>query len=116
MSIAQLLARLVGRQEPAPVDHDEMLRLVDAGNCRIVDVREPHEFSAGHIPGATNHPLSNFDPRRLDEGRPVILVCQAGGRSAKALQKALEAGCRNIRHYPPGTGGWKARGGDMSKD
>ena len=39
-----------------------------------------------------------------------MLVCQAGGRSLKALNAALAAGVADIRHYAPGTGGWRARG------
>jgi rhodanese-related sulfurtransferase len=95
---------------PTEVGHDAMIALQSDGGA-IVDVREPHEYLAGHIPGAINLPLSSFDPGDLPKGRPVVLVCQAGGRSAKALQRAFAAGVRDIRHYPPGTGGWRARGG-----
>jgi rhodanese-related sulfurtransferase len=47
----------------------------------------------------------------LPSGKPIVLVCQAGGRSAKALQQALGAGRKDICHYAPGTGGWRSRGG-----
>ena len=52
-----------------------------------------------------------FRPRQLPSGKPIVLVCLAGGRSAKALQQALAAGDKDICHYAPGTGGWKNRGG-----
>jgi rhodanese-related sulfurtransferase len=113
MSFSQLVARLLGLKASNTVSHDEMTDAVASGKCSIVDVREPHEYSQGHIPGAVNHPFSRFDPSLLVCDEPVILVCQAGGRSSKALQKALEAGHRNIRHYPPGTSGWKAHGGNI---
>ncbi len=92
------------------VDHDELRAALAADACALVDVREEHEFAAGHIPGATNLPLSRFHPDDLPKGRPVVLVCQAGGRSLNALRAALAAGVADIRHYAPGTGGWRARG------
>ncbi len=92
------------------VTHDELRAALKAGAIALVDVREPHEFEAGRIPGATNLPLSHFDPAGLPTGRPIVLVCQAGARSLKALRTAVGAGVKDIRHYPGGTGGWRALG------
>jgi rhodanese-related sulfurtransferase len=61
-----------------------------------------------------NHPLSSFDPAKLPNDKPVVLVCQAGSRSARALQQAHGAGRADVVHYPHGTGGWKARGGKVA--
>ena len=60
---------------------------VRGGEVTVVDVREPHEYAAGHIPGSVNLPLSRFDPRALPDGKPVVLICQAGGRSATPSAK-----------------------------
>jgi rhodanese-related sulfurtransferase len=95
------------------VTHEELEAALDADACVLVDVREPHEFAAGHIPGAISLPLSRFDPAELPEGKPIVLVCQAGARSARALNTAMGAGIKDIRHYAPGTGGWRARGGAL---
>ncbi len=107
-------------KSPFPADTDggtvsleDLHAAVEAGACAVVDVREPHEFAAGRIPGAANLPLSSFDPDQLPQGRPIVLVCQAGARSARALQVAVAAGVTNIRHYPGGTGAWRAQGGDL---
>ncbi len=96
--------------QPTDIGHDDFLALQRDGRGVIVDVREPHEFLSGHIPGAINQPLSHFDAAELPTGKPIVLVCQAGARSAKALQTARAAGVQDIRHYAPGTGGWRARG------
>ena len=96
--------------EFSTVSHEELKQAMAKGACALVDVREAHEFEAGRIPGAVSLPLSVFDPSALPTGKPVVLVCQAGGRSGRALQAARAAGVRDIRHYAPGTGGWRAQG------
>ena len=52
----------------------------------ILDVREIHEYVAGHIPSAQNFPLSTLgvDISKLDKDQKYYVICQAGGRSAKA--------------------------------
>ena len=111
MSLASLISKLFSSSSVPAIEHDDMQRAVESGECHIVDVREPHEYAAGHIPGAKNQPLSAFNPADLPKGQPVILVCQAGGRSAKALQAAMASGLTDVVHYAPGTGGWRMRGG-----
>ena len=105
-------AFLTGTNVPN-IDHDELVQAVEQKACVLVDVREPHEYQGGHVPGAVNHPLSTFDPANLTQGKPVVLICQAGGRSGKALRQALSAGRQDVRHYPGGMNGWRARGGPV---
>ncbi|QGM97179.1 rhodanese-like domain-containing protein [Methylocystis parvus] len=110
--LSGLMSKLMGGggKEPPTIEHDDFARVVKEGACAIIDVREPHEYAAGHVPGAKNLPLSQFNPSQLPKGQCVI-ICQAGGRSAKALGQAIAAGRKDVRHYAPGTGGWRARGG-----
>ena len=110
MSISALISRLLGSSSTPAIEHDDMQKAVESGECHIVDVREVNEYQGGHIPGAINHPLSSFDPQKLPLGKPLILVCQAGGRSAKALAATNASGRTDAVHYAPGTGGWKMRG------
>jgi rhodanese-related sulfurtransferase len=95
------------------IEHAEFEKAWDEGACAVVDVREPHEYAAGHIPGAVNQPLSLFDPAELPTGKPIVLVCQAGARSLTALRRALAAGVGDIGHYAGGTAGWRRWGGDL---
>lgn len=108
-----LLKKLAGSASVAAIDHDELVQAHREKSCTIVDVREPHEFRSGHIPDAVNHPLSQFDPARLAQDKPIILICQAGGRSAAALRRARAAGRQNVRHYPGGMSGWRSNGGTV---
>jgi rhodanese-related sulfurtransferase len=111
--ISGFLQKLTGTDVPV-IDHDELLQALEQKQCILVDVREPHEFQSGHVPGALNLPLSTFDPSQIAKGKPVVLICQAGGRSGKALRQALNAGRQDVRHYPGGTSGWRARGGPVA--
>ena len=98
-------------QDAGVIAHDEFAAAVKGRSCVIVDVREPGEYAAGHVPGAINRPLSSFDPKQLPAGKPVVLVCKSGARSASALNKARAAGRAEVRHYAGGTMGWRGQGG-----
>lgn len=76
----------------------------------LIDVRERDEFAAGHVPGAVNVPLSELGDR-LDElpSEAFDVICQAGGRSARAAQ-ALEARGYDATNVDGGTGEWIASG------
>jgi len=76
----------------------------------LIDVRERDEFAAGHVPGAVNLPLSELGDR-LGElpAEAFDVICQAGGRSARAVQ-ALEARGYDATNVEGGTGDWIAQG------
>lgn len=61
-----------------PVDTEELLRRVEAGDVTVLDVRPRDEYRAGHIPGAISMPVAELE-RRLSEvpqDRPVIAYCR----------------------------------------
>ena len=100
--------------DPDTVEFAELADAVETGAWTVVDVREPHEFAVGHIPNSINLPLSSFDPAELPQGKPVVLSCQAGGRSRNALARARAAGRADVKHYPGGMNGWRMQGGDVT--
>jgi rhodanese-related sulfurtransferase len=108
-----LFAKRAAAPDATAIGHEELERALSDGACAIVDVREPDEYAAGHILGALNLPMSRFDARQLPAGKPVVLVCRSGGRSANALRQALAAGRSDVRHYAAGTLGWRERGGQV---
>lgn len=96
---------------PVAVGREEIKRGLAAGSFALVDVREAHEFAAGHIPGALSMPLSAFDGDRLrDLGRRVVFVCAAGVRSNHALRMAQAEGLDINEHYPGGFRDWAGAG------
>lgn len=102
---------------PAVVDLDreEVARGLEDGSILLVDVREPHEFAAGHIPGSVSLPLSTFDPADIPsgEGRRVVFSCAAGVRSIHAIHIAQAAGLDLREHYRGGFKEWLMWGGDI---
>ncbi|MCC7535037.1 MAG: rhodanese-like domain-containing protein [Deltaproteobacteria bacterium] len=80
------------------VGSSEARRLVEGG-ALLVDVRTPAEFSARHIPGAVNIPLSELDARMNELGprsRAVVLYCRSGNRSAQAARILEGAGYSRV--------------------
>jgi rhodanese-related sulfurtransferase len=84
----------------------------------LVDVREDHEFAAGHIPGSVSHPLSRFDPAALPaaEGKRVVFSCAAGIRSVRAIELAQGAGLAIDAHYRGGFKDWAMAGEPIAFD
>ncbi|MBM6580481.1 hypothetical protein ILT44_09850 [Microvirga sp. BT689] len=92
------------------LDREVIKQGLQEGSILLVDVREPHEFAAGHIPGSISHPLSSFDPSSLPEGKRIVFSCAAGVRSVRAIEFARASG-RDIReHYKGGFKDWAAAG------
>jgi rhodanese-related sulfurtransferase len=108
-----------------PVSHDgvadwsreEIRAGLAAGKVLVVDVREPHEFAMGHMPGAVNMPLSSFNPADIPDapGREVVFSCAAGVRSLRAIDMAQSAGLSFDAHYPGGFKDWLMNGEDVAE-
>lgn len=83
-------------REVTPRQLETMLR---DGRALVVDVREPDEFAAGHIPGAVNMPLSLFRASQLpDPGdKTLVLNCAAGRRLGHGTRQMWRGAGRN-RH------------------
>ncbi len=68
--------------------HEVEERLMAGQSLNIIDVREVDEVQSGKIPTAINIPLGllEFRTNELDKSKEYIVVCHAGGRSARAVQ------------------------------
>jgi sulfur-carrier protein adenylyltransferase/sulfurtransferase len=82
-----------GARRLSPGELRDLLTAARGDSPPLIDVREVHEFGAGHLEGAVNIPLGEL-PQRLGEipRHPApIFMCRSGGRSMAACQIALRA-------------------------
>ncbi|MBK8251480.1 MAG: rhodanese-like domain-containing protein [Polyangiaceae bacterium] len=84
----------------------EAKALVTEG-ATLVDVRTPEEYASGHIQGAVNIPLQQFDSRaaEIPSGKPVVLYCRSGARSGQAASILRGKGRTDV-HNLGGMGNW----------
>jgi glyoxylase-like metal-dependent hydrolase (beta-lactamase superfamily II)/rhodanese-related sulfurtransferase len=90
------------------------LSTTDGAKPFLLDVREPHEFAMRHAVGAHLIPLRQV-PSRLaelptDPDAEVLVICQAGGRSARACAFLISQGRRRVFNVAGGTDGWAREG------
>ena len=90
----------------------ELRALLDAGRVALVDVREPAEWEINRIDGAVLIPKSTIDSgaglAQLPTGKPVVLYCKSGVRSADALAAVKRAGFADAGHLRGGIVAWAA--------
>jgi rhodanese-related sulfurtransferase len=81
----------------APLDLKKILD-EEPNSVTVVDVRDPEEFSEGHIPGAINLPLKHFASGSgiLDKEKKIVVYCNSGGRSYGAYRKLMKLGYKKI--------------------
>lgn len=84
-----------------------------ADGAVILDVRQPHEYEEAHVPGAVLVPLDEL-PERVAEvptGEPLYVICERGGRSAKAVEYLRPQGFDAV-NVAGGTSAWIEAGHD----
>ncbi len=109
MSLASMLKSMFSKPYTSvrPKQADDMV----SSGAVLVDVRETHEWQAGHAPKARHIPLSQLGARmrELPGGRPVVTVCRSGNRSAHAARMLAENG-HEVANVSGGMRAWAAAG------
>ncbi len=110
-------AMLTSSPQVSEVSVDELAdRLAQTPNAVLLDVREPAEYTSGHVPGALNLPQAEL-AARLDEAprdRALYVICRSGSRSMHSAQFLAQRGitATNVRG---GTMAWKSSGKPLAK-
>jgi len=83
-------------------------RLTKGEKIRLIDVREPHELEISRISGADLIPLGQLAGRlsELDSAEEMVVFCQAGMRSKRALDLLVSAGFRKAKNLKGGINAW----------
>jgi rhodanese-related sulfurtransferase len=92
--------------------------LITRGEVDVVDVRDPGEWSDGHLPGARLVPLEQLraNPSALLPRDSVLFVCAAGVRSQTAARLAAGMGLSRVYSISSGTRGWVKAGLPLVND
>lgn len=86
-------------KEPTQISAQEVAQQLDATPPPLVlDVREPGEYSEGHIPGSRLMPLGTLGQHldALPKDHPIIAVCRSGARSGVATNLLRKAGLQAL--------------------
>lgn len=94
---------------------DELAAARTAGLVPLVDVRQPEEYEAGHVPGAKLVPLADVVARvgEIPVDGPVYVICQSGGRSQRAADYFRNCGIEAY-NVAGGTKAWIEAGHDTT--
>ena len=90
---------------------EELAEKLAQGRPVLIDVREPWEFSGGHLKGAVNVPLGQLADRleKFDARADTYVICQSGHRSATAVGLLKLAGFENAYSVKGGTSAWRGK-------
>lgn len=119
--IIVIVAILVSTQSPPPATATRSLpaeiSVSDAKEMRdsgafLLDVREPSEWEAVHIPGATLIPLGQLQSRlnELPRDQEIVVVCRSGNRSVEGRNILLSAGFEQVTSMAGGMNDWVRNG------
>ncbi len=101
-----------GKQGGAAITPTNLVNLVNREGAILLDIRDPKEYSAGHIAGALSMPVSSIDARigelESEKGKPVVLVCKMGQQASATGRKLKALGFENVRRLSGGMAEWTA--------
>lgn len=112
LSSDQLMAKL--RQEIDEISVQELKQRLDRGDVTVIDIRELHEWTQGHVEGAVFIPRGylelQIEQHVTDRSKPVAVMCAGGVRSLLGARDLETMGYTNVVSVAGGFSGWKHAG------
>jgi rhodanese-related sulfurtransferase len=103
----------------ARVTTTEATTMINREDAQIIDVRDVADFSTGHMMGAKNIPVAKFEERATDlaklKDKPVIVCCETGIRSGKAVSALKKLGFDRVFSLEGGVAAWSKAGLPLTK-
>lgn len=88
------------------------VQMINREKAVVIDVCEAEEFAAGHLGSAKNIPLGQLEEKLpaavKNKALPLILVCQSGARSGRAVAIAKKLGYERAQNLTGGLGAWRS--------
>jgi len=120
LSASMLFMPVLQGAVAAGLEPNAVVQLMNREKAVVVDVCEPSEFAAAHIAGAKNIPLGELEAKLAgavkNKALPLVLVCQSGARSGRALATAKKLGFENVQSLGGGLKAWSAAGLPIEKN
>ena len=95
------------------------VHLINREKAVVLDISEPEEFAAGHVNGAKNLPLSQFEEKLASTVKnkqlPLVLVCASGARAMRAEAIAKKLGYEKAQALAGGMKAWREAGLPVEK-
>lgn len=94
----------------ARVTPSEAVQLMNREKASVVDVSEPAEFAAGHVPGSRNVPLAKLEGASelpKNKSLPVVVLCATGVRSGRAAAAIKKLGYERVHPLAGGLAAWR---------
>ncbi len=92
----------------------EATQLINREDALVLDVRDATEFAGGHMLGAKNIPVADIEKRageiEKQKSRPVIVLCNEGGRASKAAALLRARGFEKVVNLSGGFPAWQQAG------
>ena len=106
----ELRRKATGMLAVAPTDAVKLIN----NDAVVLDTRSAESFSRGHIVGARNIPMDEFEGHLEKlarfKNRPVVAVCDSGVTSSKAVNRLRTAGFESVYNLKGGMSAWGQAG------
>lgn len=105
------LRRKFLRSSANDIDYDEMMKMIrNNSDIVVIDVRTKDEYGYNHLKGAVNLPLQDICEEKIrkyvkNKSSIIIVYCEYGGRSKKAMNKLVKMGYVNVYNLDGGIEG-----------
>ncbi|MCY3540677.1 MAG: rhodanese-like domain-containing protein [Gammaproteobacteria bacterium] len=95
------------------IDSQQLVNMMNNQDALVLDIRDPGDYSEGHIPRAKNIPYTALQSRvrELDKFKeqPVVVACKMGQHSGMATGILRRAGFQNVAKLRGGLTEWRAQ-------